>query len=260
MQYKLIGLDLDGTLLNSNQEIDKYTIEVIHACLEKNIKIVLASGRLYPSMEPYVKMLKTKDEQISLNGAAIINPKDQSVFREKLLPFSSYKKVVEKGRKHNIPFVIFDSKKYYCEKYHEAIKDMEVMCRYGAERITSVEQIEYISKALFISGDMQIADSLKKTIDTEKMNCLHTGFDFIEVFDKTVSKGWAIQAIAEEYEIMQSEILTIGDSENDYEMIEYAGTGIAMGNAYKAIKTVSDYVTDINDCAGVAKALYRFVL
>ena len=260
MGYKLVGIDLDGTLLNNQHKVDRDTIEVIRECKNKGVKIVLATGRLYRSIREYVHLLELENEQITLNGAATINSADHSVFSEKLLPVDYYRQVIRNGRKRGIPVMVFDSTGYYSEKYHEAIKKMEMMCHLNVEVIPDIEAIKNVSKVLFITQDNMMIDSIKEAVDYEKLNCIRTGFNYIEVFDKTVNKGAAIRTIAEEYGIDSKEVLAIGDSENDMEMIQYAGMGIAMGNAYKKIKDVSDAVTDTNNRSGVAKALYHYVL
>ncbi len=260
MNYKLVGIDLDGTLLNSQHEVDQDTIEAIRECKKKGIKIVLATGRLYRSIRKYIELLELENEQITLNGAAIINSADHSVFREKLLPAEYYRQVIRNGKKRRIPVMVFDSTSYYSEKHHAAIKEMEIMCNLNVKVIPDIESIKNVSKVLFITHDNMTIESIKKVVDHEKLNCIRTGYDYIEVFDRTVNKGTAIRAIAEEYGIDAKEVLAIGDSDNDMEMIRYAGMGIAMGNAYEEIKDVSDAVTDTNNRSGVAKALYHYVL
>lgn len=83
---------------------------------------------------------------------------------------------------------------------------------------------------------------------------------FLEFLNKNVNKGLGLQLLAKHLGIKRKEIIAIGDAENDRHMIEYAGLGIAMGNAFESIKEIADYITDSNDEDGVAKAIEKFVL
>ena len=94
----------------------------------------------------------------------------------------------------------------------------------------------------------------------EEFEVVSSRFDNFEAMNKGVSKGNAVTILAEHYGIAREQIICIGDSENDLSMIKYAGLGVAMGNADQEVKAAAHYITDSNNCDGVARVIEKFVL
>ena len=94
----------------------------------------------------------------------------------------------------------------------------------------------------------------------EKYTVVKSAPFFLEFMNKKVNKGVGVELLAKHLNIKQEEIITMGDAGNDLHMIEYAGMGIAMGNATNDIKTIANYITESNNEDGVAKAIEKFVL
>lgn len=260
MQYKLIGLDMDGTLLNSKHEVTLNTQKALAECMEKGIKVVLASGRLWESMYAFTKHLGLVDEYVSLNGAVITSPKD----RKKVFKFSIQKEeyyyLLEQLRDIKMPVYVFDMDRYYTQKNWEDKESIEEISGMKTEILEDFSLIQYPTKILLSYNNEDEVKELTQRIKHPDYKLIRTGFNYIEIVRKDVSKGEALHWLAQKYGFKKQEILTIGDSENDIEMISYAGLGIAMGNAALNVIAAANEITDTCDNEGVAKIIYKYVL
>lgn len=116
-------------------------------------------------------------------------------------------------------------------------------------------------KCELIFKDAALIDDLRNELKTiDRLEIVDSSKYNIEITRKGVSKGKAVEMLASLYNVKREEVLTIGDSENDLSMIEYAGLGVAMGNASDVIKAKADYITDTNDNDGVAEVISKFIL
>lgn len=263
MNYKLVALDMDGTTLNSKCDISEDTIKVLKECMDKGVKIVLASGREFFSLEKYVNIIGTKDYQITLNGAVIYDPLNKKRIMESIMNIDHYKemldKITEKGNAH----LVFDSERYYCDKkIKNALisKKLSDIMGIPVNKVDNYLDIKDPTKIMIIELIESRLRSVQDFLKNDELKIMRTGEHALEIIHKDVSKGNALKHLSEIYKIRPEEIIAIGDSENDIEMIEFAGMGIAMGNAYDHVKEVSNYITTSNDENGVAEALKKFIL
>ncbi|KAE9635667.1 MAG: hypothetical protein PWP07_849 [Epulopiscium sp.] len=260
MQYKLIGIDMDGTLLNSKHEVTLNTQKVLTQCIKKGIKVVLASGRLWDSMYAFTKHLGLVDEYVSLNGAVITSPKEREKVFKAFIKDKDYYELLEQLKGVEMPVYVFDMDRYYTQKNWDDREIIEEISGMKAELIEDFSVIKYPTKILLSFQNEEEIKTLTQRINHPDYKLIRTGFNYIEIVRKDVSKGEAIYWLAQKYGYAKEEILTIGDSENDIEMISYAGLGIAMGNAAPNVKAVADQITDTCDNEGVAKAIEKYVL
>ena len=119
-----------------------------------------------------------------------------------------------------------------------------------------------ISKILWINDADIIQSYIKELapVSFESVTYVTSQPIFLELFNREVSKGVALDFIAKMYGILQEEVVAFGDGLNDYEMIEYAGMGVAMGNAHPKIKEIANHITATNDEDGIADAIYELIL
>lgn len=260
MKYELIALDMDGTILSSDMEISKGTIKAIKECYEKGIKVVLASGRYYDSIKAFANCLNIIGEQITLNGSVIKDAATGKTLHEFPIPQNDYDLEVKKLEKCSWTMLVFTADKYYKTQDNEETREIERLTGPCAEMISSFRQIINPIKILLIINNEEEIDRAKELLEDDKYSLIRTGYNNVELVRRDVSKGKSLEIIAEKYNIERKNILAIGDSENDIEMIKYAGMGIAMGNAYEHVKEISDEITSSNDEEGVSKAIYKHIL
>ena len=265
--YKAIFIDLDGTLIRKDHSLSQLTIHTIAKAKEKGYLVVLVSARPLSGMLPIATQLDLAEGPLaSLNGAYIsIN---QQILLDVGIPASLTRRI------HDLllpfdPTVIYyhqdqwfcDHKDYYTD-YEQRITHIPVTIEPFEKTISSWEkQGTGPNKLLVVTGEDRMAD-LRAHLSThlgEELTLANSKTIYLEVMARAASKLQAIRWMIDRFGIAQSEVIAIGDNYNDREMIEFAGCGIAMGNAPEAIRAVADYVTTSNNEDGVARALIKIL-
>lgn len=265
--YKLIALDMDGTLLREDKTISEVTQKAIKQAKEKGVKIVLASGRPVEGIERYLEQLNLisgEDFVVSYNGAIVQNTKTKEVVSRTVLRGKDLHELYELAKKLDVNIHAFSKEgcitpkltKYsvlegeingipvVIKNYDEVVDSEEII------KIMMVEEPEILQKAI---------DKLPKAL-YEKYTIVRSAPFFLEFLNKKVNKGVGVEALAKSLKIKSEEVICMGDAGNDEHMIRYAGLGVAMGNAFDEIKKVADFVTTSNDEDGVAHVINQFVL
>ncbi|HHD2752996.1 TPA: Cof-type HAD-IIB family hydrolase [Clostridium perfringens] len=278
MVYKLICIDMDGTLLNNKHEISERNKEAIKRATEKGVKVAVTTGRLFASAKYYASLIGVKTPIISCNGAFVREKDEDKVIYESVLNEEQIGRIYDVIKKYDIQMAYFNtpdtviSEKIVPEEH--GYKVMNRMMEESDEKVKFSEGIdfresfkthgEHILKAICIENDnnkldelFKAKEELKKYDDFEVVSSSPNNF---EVMNNGTSKGNAVKVLADMLHINREEIICLGDSENDLSMIEFAGLGIAMGNAEEFLKEKADYITDTNENDGVAKAIEKFVL
>lgn len=278
MRYKLVCIDMDGTLLNSKKKVSSYNRQIIKRAHALGVHIVITTGRIYENAAYFSKLIGVKSPVIASNGAIIKDKDESKIIYKKGLDFKAIKTIIKVCSAHKVKanFNTHDSvicssrllnvlmKRLFLKsmsisrsgkldiKY--VSKDTELL-KVVEENYDDIIKCEIIDKSA--KKIMVLKEALKKLQGIEVVSSSRYN---IEITSKYVSKGRAVEALAKYYGINREEIISIGDSENDLSMIEYAGFGVAMGNAQKLIKDKADYITDTNDKDGVGKAIKKFIL
>jgi len=253
---KLIVLDLDGTTLNSNNLIPENLKDIlIHLVSSGMCRVVLASGRSISSMKTLASDLGLTAPLVTLNGGVIIDPITNEIYNENNLPIKTYKESLLILRMLNINFVVFTSFGVYAEEPSEIT---DILIKYTENEIKWAKNFESIKnpvKILFIPKSKESSNEIKKETSFLDIDIIESGFSFTEIVPKGVNKGSALKIVSEMLEIDTKDIIAFGDNENDIEMLQLAGTGVAMGNAPDHVKAEADLVTDTNDDDGIYKIL-----
>jgi hypothetical protein len=274
MKYKLICIDMDGTLLSNEHEMPEENKEAIIKASELGVKVAITTGRLFTSARNYSDLIGIKAPIISSNGAYIREKDREEIIYKSTLTKEQMKRIYEVTKKYGLltyfntcDTVISEvevpgdygykhSNKSLPEelrvKYIEGIKFTEIFDKYEGEILKAIA-LENVHKEKLEKAKAE----LRKYEDLEVVSSWDNNF---EVMKAGTSKGNGVKHLAEMLGIKQEEIICIGDSENDISMIKYAGLGVAMGNAMDIVKEAADYVTDTNVNAGVAKVINKFVL
>ena len=255
---KLIVLDLDGTALNSINLIPENLKGIlIHLINNGTCRVVLASGRSISSMKTLASDLGLTAPLVTLNGGVIIDPVTKEIYNEKNLPIKTYKESLHILKMLNIDFVVFTSFGVYADKPSEIT---DILIKYTENEIKWTNDFTSIKnpvKILFIPKSKESNAEIKKQTSFLEIDIIESGFSFTEIVPKGVNKGSALRIVANMLDIDTKEIIAFGDNENDIEMLQFAGTGVAMGNAPDHVKQEADVVTDTNDNDGVYSLLEK---
>ncbi|MBU5315980.1 Cof-type HAD-IIB family hydrolase [Clostridium bornimense] len=278
MNYKLICIDMDGTLLdNSAKNIPNENLEAIKSATEKGVKVAITTGRLFTSARYFSDLIGVKTPVIASNGAYIREKDSDKVIAEFLLGEENIKAILDVVKEYDIRVffntvdtVITDKDilqgNAYMEMNKDLPKEMQVKFLINEDlKSTSLRYKDEILKCICINENnvyntKEIEELKMKLKEIDSIEVVSSNHNNFEIMNKGVSKGKAVETLAKEYGIPKDEVIAIGDGENDLSMIKYAGLGVAMGNSSDFIKEQADYVTDTNVNAGVGKVIKKFVL
>lgn len=285
--YKLIAIDLDGTLLNSYGEITQKNKEAIKYALNKGVEVVLASGRDPKTMEKISKELEIENYLIAGNGASVYDIKNEKNIYENFLEVEKALEIIKICKENSIFLSVYTTEGIITEglRYNIKVFNNENSNKPNSKR-TNIEIVKDIynyvydykpkilkiiicdeSKIIFNN----IIEKMKKVREVEVLDVEHMSkkiirigteehgveYFYTEVTNKDANKWSAIQFLIEKLNIKEKEVICIGDNMNDLRMIQNAGLGIVMKNSALEKQKVGDYVTEDNNSNGVGLAIYK---
>lgn len=261
--YKLLAIDLDDTLLRDDVTIHPDVFKAIEE-LKERVEVVISTGRMYRSAVQYAEELQLNGPVISYNGALVKRAGDGKVLEEHFLQMQLAEEILEFGRIKGIYANIYiDDRLYYLGnaklgEYYSKISRVSITPL--TEEISGFEKPP--TKLLFIDFDPEIIKNLEIELKARyggETAITRSKPIFLEVVPPGISKGRALRNLVKSLSISREEVVAIGDSPNDRDMIQWAGLGVAMANAYEEIKEVADYVTRAtNNEGGVKEVIDRF--
>lgn len=266
MTYKMIVLDLDDTLLRDDHTISPITKETLFKAQDQGVKVVLASGRPTYAMRDLGEELRLSDYGsylLSFNGGRITNCKTNEDIFSSTLTLDDVAFLHDLSIKENVYIHTYVGDEIITEKNNDfttieaditglPIIEVEDFVASVTERPVKILMVE----------DPEILKPLEKKLQkelSERFSVLRSKPYFLEFTEKGVTKGTSLDHLIKQLGIKREEVIAIGDSYNDQSMIEFAGLGVAMGNAPEDIKAISDYVTKTNMEDGVAHVVQKFV-
>ncbi|GEO62932.1 Cof-type HAD-IIB family hydrolase [Companilactobacillus nantensis] len=270
MAYKLIALDLDDTLLTSKKTISDYNKQTIKDALNKDIKVVLCSGRTHNAVIKFAKELDITGENqyMITNGGAIIENMDGKIIYQEMLSNTFYRNFVDFVKEHQLHYNVVDNhgNTYTSgEKWLHKYTIMQAFENANGLYLKDPDDLPAdfeIVKAI-INGDESelddISDIVHKRFDHDYF-VVRTGVGFLEIFPQHVNKGTAIKELTKSLGIDLSEVIAMGDRDNDLPMLKIVGKGVAMENAVPEVKAAADFVTSDNNHSGVGRAIEKFAL
>lgn len=266
---------MDGTLLNSRHEVSEHTRNVIKKAHDLGVHIIITTGRLYANAEAYSNYIGVKSPVIASNGAVIRGIERDEIIYKSIFDEKLCVKLLNIFDQYNAKPAFNTPDRVYIQslklklflkfiklhgRLNKTFKISYVPTKRYWFRIFSKETNNIVKCELIDKDSEKLRNIREELLDIEDIEIVSSSGHNIEITKKGVSKGGAVASLAEYYNIKREEIMAIGDSENDLSMIEFAGTGIAMGNAIEKVKEKACYITDTNDNDGVAKAISKFVL
>lgn len=267
MKYKMIVTDMDDTLLTKDKQISEKNLDYIKRAREKGCIFAIATGRLYSSAHIYAKNIGDDISIAALNGAYTVY-RDEDVLIDIRLNYSQIEKIEDIAKKYNQFYYFYDSHNVYANeldernynKYFPRSRDPVKLFHYKSLVELENKNIP-IYKSFYITKDTAELDKIEREIeDIGNIIVTSSSSNNIEVNRYGATKGNAVEALANKYNIEREEIITIGDNRNDLSMLEYAGLGVAVSNASEDIKKFADYVTVSNEEDAIAKIIEEFIL
>lgn len=268
MGEKVLVLDIDGTLTNSEKQITPATKRGIQNIMERGHKVILASGRPTPGMRRYEEELELRKYGgylLSFNGGRIIECKSGDIVYQRTLPLHIVPELYDFAKEHGCGLITY----------------------YGDKVISAFEPDKYVKWEAHINGmEIEVVGNFKEFVNFDINKCLMTAPPeaaaeyekilqskhgeyasvyrseefFIEIMPKNVDKATSLDKMLETVGLTREDAICCGDGFNDITMIKYAGVGVAMGNAKPVVKEAADYITGTNDEDGLVEVIDEFVL
>lgn len=265
MQYKLIAMDLDGTLNNDQKKITQRTKEALMMAQKNGIRLALASARPSPGLFRERDELRLQDHRgilMSYNGGRIVDAANGDTLFETAMDIEETKSVLRFLEKLPVTPILDDGKQFYVTDKNGYKVDYE--CMNNRMECTEVDNLaDFLNFApikILMSADPQKIHEIQAQIAAflpESLSVVQTAAFYLEVIPRTINKGQGILDICHATGISPEEVIAFGDAENDIPMLRTAGMGVAMANADERVRTAADMVTLSNNDDGIAHALKK---
>ena len=268
MAVKLLCLDIDGTILDGNKRLTAETKRAVALAKKRGVRVFLASGRSYPGLRELMEELDLEGNCICMNGT-LIYADGKEIYRHGLEP-SMTEKILDCIEKYDSQLFLSGDDFNLTNKPVEgqisqvvqqgSLRGDYIICTDPQEFRKEAERLgPRILKAAVKELDEENFPRMRA--DLEALGLFHIAKSdtyFVDISPLGCTKGRGVEETARYLGIPMSEVMCIGDNENDAEMVEKAGIGVAMGNAEECVKRSADYITETNDEDGAAKAILRF--
>ena len=269
MKYKLLVLDVDGTLLNDEREISKRTLAALLKVQQMGVRIVLASGRPTYGLMPLAKTLELGNYGgfvLSYNGCQIIKAQNGEILFERRINPEMLPYLEKKARKNGFAiFTYHDDTLITDSPDNEYIKNEALL-----NNLKIIKEDEFSTAIDFAPCKcMLVSDKEKALIGLEQhwekrlagtLDAFRSEPYFLEVVPCGVNKANTLGALLEHLGVTREEVIAVGDGVCDVTMLQLAGMGVAMGHSQDSVKVCADYVTASNEEDGVALAVEKLIL
>ncbi|KMZ75042.1 Hydrolase Cof, related [Zostera marina] len=274
-KFKYIFCDMDGTLLNSKNLISSRTAEALREAVAKGVKIVIATGKTRSAAISVLELanLTGKDGVVSensvgvfLQGLLVYGMQGREIFRRNL-DKAICQEAFLYSLEHEVPLVAFSKDRILTLFNHPLVDKLHTtFYEPKAEVMSSVDQLieaADINKMLFYGTTEGISTNLRPywlEASKGRADITQAQTDMLEIIPPDASKGKGVKLLLDHLGVTPKEIMAIGDGENDIEMLELAGLGVALSNGSEKTKFVADVIEISNDEDGAAEAIYKYAL
>jgi 5-amino-6-(5-phospho-D-ribitylamino)uracil phosphatase len=276
MHYRLLALDVDGTLLDPAGELRPTVRDAVLAVQQRGLRVVLCTGRRFRTARPLAQALQLDGPLVVHNGALVKDLASGQTLQQSYIAAEMYHPALALLRRLSTPMMYVDAFHENVDIFNEPMERAHPFQReYLQAQLAHCRVVDDIASPLAhgvlmlsIMADGTNLQALRPVVEQTMgtrgrvhllVNKNYQGY-ILEILQAGVSKWQALQQLAAQQGITPEEIMAVGDDDNDLDMIRYAGLGIAMGNAVDTVKAAADAITGSNAEDGLAQALERFIL
>lgn len=263
---KLIVLDLDGTLLNSQHVVSQRTQDAIRSAMAQGVGVMLATGKTFQSATSIIAALNLQLPSVFVQGLMVYNP-DGTIRHQQTHQPATLRRIIPYAEARGFTVVMYSGSRLLVKARNE---HTDLFIAYGENAPEAVGSLVNVvdrvpvNKIIAIGNDPKSVKALRWQLDKQMdglVSFTTTPLSkHLEILPAGASKGKTVQALIRELGIPAEKVMAMGDGENDVEMLQFAGWGVAVGNADPKLKQVANAVVGTNDQDGVAEAIERFVL
>lgn len=284
MDFKLLAVDIDGTLVSSQYTLTKSVKRALAEIKNKGVFLTLATGRFYGSASAIAKEVGINVPMIANDGAQIqdvytgelihFRPLDIEIAREIVKVLGDYPLELQVFLKN---CKIFGGRNYRMVQLKKFLRRRRILNFRGVYNYlrdfaagpvisagSNIGVLKYITEPpvkLVLSGKSEVMEEFRQVLEERFSGMVSTTSaikNYMDILAPGVSKAYGLEILTRYLDISRNQIVAVGDNYNDLEMIEYAGLGVAMGNAPDAVKEKADFITDSNDNDGLVKVISVF--
>jgi Cof subfamily protein (haloacid dehalogenase superfamily) len=272
MKYRLVALDLDGTLLDSSLQIRRQTIDALHRIRQQGVQVMIVTGRHHTATHAYWHQLGLELPAICCNGTYLYDFRHRRPLAGNPLTRQEAAELLAIFRKHPVHAMVYVADAMVCEKDSPHLDGLRRWSASLPETIRPrlefvdsferlIEETETIWKFLAACEEIQALEAFESAVGAHSaFSCVRSASNRVDIARGGNTKGQRLQEYIAQLGILPEEVIAFGDQNNDKEMLELAGLGVAMGNSREEIRDCADWVTGTNDSDGIADVLHRFVL
>jgi len=262
--YRLLAIDLDGTLLTPQKLITPRTHNLLCQVSKAGVAIVIATGQTAQVLRHVCAELPLAAPQIIENGAIVLDIRSGTLLHEKLIPREYILPVLERLRSLDLYRAYHTHERVYVDRDTPRARHWY---RPPVPPVVEMEDVASLYPKICIKiagiGEAETLRDRRRELErifAGKLYVTQSSFDIVEFLHPAVSKGHALEIIAADLGIAAEEVVAIGDNHNDIGMMRFAGLGVAMGNADEEVKAAADYVTLSNAEEGVVAVIEGLIL
>ena len=268
MKAKLVAFDLDGTLLNEHAEITENTRQAIRKLADCGVIVTIATGRVFQSAAYFAHILGINVPLITCDGALVKESDTGYEHYHKKVSLDLAREIAEYGDQYDIYLRYYIGDIMYVDRNWEHAEKISKRLRIQAQLVDSLKDFVQEEPTLisiteppekFATYFQPLYERFHNHLTLTRFTA-SAGAAGLGIIHKEASKGKALAVLAEHLGIDKSEIVAFGDDLNDIGLFEGAGYKVAMGNAEKAIKDLSDYICGTNREEGVAQAIEQLII
>ena len=269
MAIKLIGIDIDGTLINSKTELTQATIDALQTAADHGIEVVISTGRLLSEYAYLVEQLPMMRYTVTCSGAQVLDLREQRTIFRRPLSDTELRDIYGRLRDLDCLMQIFDD---HDGRIHNRASDLAQAERFCGSDLARMLRREHIpeddldayvanyrgvtNKVHMFFADPAVKAQAAARLEGVSYQVLDSAHWDLELTADGVDKALGLDALARHLGLTAQQVMAIGDGGNDLAMIRYAGLGVAMANASEEVKAAADRITASNDEDGVAKIIY----
>ena len=261
MTYKLLALDIDGTIYEriTDTPLTERTKQAVACVMETGAGVTLATGRTYNSALHFSRDLGLTLPIICYQGSFTSNPITHEIVRETPVPLPLAHRLIRLLKAQGLNPYVYVRDHFYVQEITEAVRQSEKYLKIKAELLTDlIRDVTEPPTKIVVTGDVDLVAGVQDLVDSHfngDIAAMHT-YDYLcEIGHPDGSKGKALKHLADSLGVKREEVVAVGDSPNDVDMIQWAGLGVAMGNAPDPVKSSADHVTLPASNHGVALLL-----
>ena len=266
MRYRLLALDMDGTVLDQHHALTERTIRALVAAGEAGTKVVLASGRMPCALRPFVEALRLTAPMICYNGAQVADSRTLKVMSSFAIDAALAREAARACEEMGLHIQAYRDEAFYCQKADPFALDYQAFLNCGVDLVqTHAPLSEWLTfdtpKLLAIDTPERVAERLPalKARFEGRLRVATSQPRFIEFVSPAAGKAAALEALCGLVDVPREAVMAFGDGLNDLDMIQWAGCGVAMANACGAVLAAADMTAPSNIEDGVAQVVERLL-